>query len=81
MPSSTQHQTSRKRGIITKEVIVGLLAIALGSYNLLSKYGRISWKFEVSQDIANIILVIAGIALWVTAFKLWRYRWHAHGFI
>jgi hypothetical protein len=76
----------KKRGIITKEFIVGLLAIVLGGYNLYYLYTKkfllgINLGSSFTQSLANIILVIAGLILWVTAYKLWRYKWHASRFI
>jgi hypothetical protein len=69
---------SRKsKGVIGKEVLVGFLAMALGGYNLLSYFEIIPYKLEIPQIIANIILVITGLILWVTAYKLWKYRWHS----
>jgi hypothetical protein len=64
------------RRIITKEVLIGLLAIGLGSYNLLSIAGIVSWNIEIPQLLANITLVLAGIFLWITAFRLARHKYH-----
>jgi len=71
----------KRKGVITKEFIVGLIAIALGGYNLAANLGYIQKYVEIPQIVGNIILVIAGLILWVTAYKLWRYRWHASRFI
>ncbi|MBN2051991.1 hypothetical protein JW756_00635 [Candidatus Woesearchaeota archaeon] len=71
----------KRRGVVTKEFIVGLLSIALGGYNLAANFGYIQKFVEIPQIVGNIILVIAGLILWATAYKLWRYKWHASRFI
>ena len=63
-------------GLITKEVLVGLVAIGLGSYNLAYILGYTDWDVTVSQMAANIVLVVTGVVLWITAFRLWRHRYH-----
>lgn len=67
----------KQRGVVTKEFVVGMLSIALGGFNLASQFGLININIQIPQMIANIILVIAGLILWMTAYKLWRYRWHS----
>ncbi|HEC96359.1 MAG TPA: hypothetical protein ENI59_01620 [Euryarchaeota archaeon] len=67
---------SDKRSVITKEFLIGLLAISLGAYNILATLGYISWYIKVPQLIANILLVLAGLFLWLTAYKLSRYKYH-----
>ena len=68
---------SSKKKTISKEFLTGLLAIILGGYNLLTAFGVISVFVEVPQIIANILLVFAGLFLWVTAYKLSRYKYHS----
>ena len=65
-----------KRSAISKEFFIGLLAIILGGYNLLTAMGVISVFVEIPQIIANIVLVLAGLFLWVTAYKVSRYKYH-----
>lgn len=67
----------KQKGIVTKEFFVGMLSIVLGGFNLASQFGLININIQIPQMIANIILVIAGLILWMTAYKLWRYRWHS----
>jgi len=67
----------KRKGVITKEFLVGFLSIALGGFNLANQFGWINISVQIPQMIANIILVIAGLILWTTAYKLWRYRWHS----
>ena len=76
---AVQHQmhAGQKKNVMGKEVIVGFLAIALGAFNLATQFGWISINIQIPQMIANIILVIAGLILWASAYKLWRYRWHS----
>jgi hypothetical protein len=62
---------------IAKEFIFGLLAIALGGFNLLTQFKVIDVNFEMPQIFANIVLVIVGLILWMTAYKLWMFRWHS----
>tara|TARA_Y100000310_G_scaffold230190_1_gene232620 strand:- start:3131 stop:3388 length:258 start_codon:yes stop_codon:yes gene_type:complete len=57
--------------------VIGLIAIALGGYNLLSMYGKISWGIKVSQTTGNVILIIVGLSLWVTGYRLSRHRYHS----
>jgi len=76
----------KKSTVITKEFLVGLLAIVLGGYNLYYLYAKkplfgIILSLDITHSIADIILVIAGLILWMTAYKLWRYKWHASRFI
>ncbi len=72
-----QPMDAKRKGIVTKEFFVGMLAIALGGFNLASQFGLIQISIQIPQIIANIILVIAGLILWMTAYKLWKYRWHS----
>ncbi|MFH0870241.1 MAG: hypothetical protein V1866_04260 [archaeon] len=71
------HDNRESSGVITKEFFVGLLAIVLGGYNLLSEFGVIAWNVKIPQIIANVILVAAGFILWATAYRLWKIRWHS----
>jgi uncharacterized membrane protein len=76
----------KKSTLITKEFLVGLLAIVLGVYNLYFLYYKkpllgISVSLDFTHSIADIILIVAGLILWMTAYKLWRYKWHASRFI
>ena len=63
--------------VIGKEFVVGLIAIGLGGYNLAGTYGWINANIEIPQIVANIILLVAGLFLWLTAFKLSRYKYHS----
>lgn len=72
-------------GGIAKETIIGLLAVLWGGYNLLIQTGVINVNLmsavstNTIQVIGNIILILAGFLLWITAYKLWRYRFHTRG--
>ncbi|KYK26033.1 hypothetical protein AYK26_01135 [Euryarchaeota archaeon SM23-78] len=68
---------SSRKSLITKEFLTGLLALALGVYNLLAHFGYITKFVEVPQLIGNILLVLAGLFLWITAFRLSRFRYHS----
>jgi hypothetical protein len=71
-------------GGIGKEVLIGLLAIVWGGYNLLSTFKVIPEYITTSQPlqiIGNILLVLAGFILWITAYRLWRVRWHTRGIL
>jgi len=57
-------------------ILLGLLAMALGTYNLLGMAGVITRKITVPQIAANITLALAGLFLLVTAFRLGRYKYH-----
>lgn len=61
-----------------KEFLIGLFAIALGGYNLLTSFGIINFFVHVPQIVGNIILVLAGLLLWITAFKLYRHKYHTN---
>jgi len=76
IPGSKKKMSGRKKSIITKEFLIGFLAILLGAYNILAILGYISWYVKVPQLIANILLVLAGLFLWITAYKLSRYKYH-----
>ena len=70
-----QEQGSRK--IISLEFIVGLIAISLGTYNLLSMFGVITYDITLPQATANTILIIAGLFLWLTAYRLSRHKYYS----
>lgn len=76
IPTSSKKIT-RKKSLINKEFLIGLLAIVLGGYNLLATFGVVSVFVEVPQIIANVLLILAGLFLWVTAYKLSRYKHHS----
>lgn len=66
----------KRKGVVTKEFLIGLLAIVLGAYNLLASAGYVTQFVEVPQIIASILLVLAGLFLWITAYKVSRYKYH-----
>ena len=70
-------QEQGKGSIISLEFIVGLIAIALGAYNLLSMFGVITYDITLPQATANTILIIAGLFLWLTAYRLWRHKYYS----
>lgn len=69
-------KVSDRKSTISKEFLIGFLAIVLGGYNLLTTLGVISVFVETPQIIANILLVLAGFFLWITAYKVSRYKYH-----
>lgn len=74
--------TRRQTGLaITKEFLIGLIAIAIGGYNLYYLYTHKQpiISLDVTHSFADIILVIAGLILLLTAYKLWRLKWHTRG--
>jgi hypothetical protein len=73
----TRHSTGEKN-TIAKEFFIGLFAVALGVYNLLASFGVITTFVNIPQIIGNILLVLAGLLLWITAFKLYRHRYHTN---
>jgi hypothetical protein len=71
-------------GGIAKEIIIGLLAVVWGGYNLLRTFnvsGIPNIDTSKIQIVGNIILVLAGFVLWATAYKLWRVKWHTRGIL
>ena len=70
-------QEQGRGSIISLEFIVGLIAIALGVYNLLSMFGVITYDITIPQATANILLVIAGLFLWLTAYRLWKHKYYS----
>ena len=70
-------QEQGRGGIISLEFIVGLIAIALGAYNLLSMFGIITYDITLPQATANTILIISGLFLWLTAYRLWRHKYYS----
>ena len=75
LPSKEKKPKERK-SIMSKEFFVGLLAVVLGLYNILAFIGTVSWGVEIPQLIGSIVLVLAGLLLWWTAYKLSRYKYH-----
>ena len=69
-------QEKSRSSTVVKEFFFGLLAVALGSYNLLCQLGYLKSN-QIPQLVGNALLVIVGIVLWITAFRLWRYKWHS----
>jgi len=65
-----------KKSSISAEFFVGLLAVVVGGYNLLASFDMITRFVEVPQMIGNILMVLAGFFLWITAYKLGRYKYH-----
>ena len=65
-----------KQSAISAEFFVGLLAIMVGGYNLLASFDVVTKFVEVPQMIGNILMVLAGLFLWITAYKLSRYKYH-----
>ena len=70
-------QEQGRGSIISLEFIVGLIAIALGAYNLLSMFGVITYDITLPQATANTILIIAGLFLWLTAYRLSRHKYYS----
>ena len=64
------------KNIISKEFFIGLLAVILGVYNLLSMFEVIDVDVTIPQLVANILLVLAGLFLWITAYRLSRHKYH-----
>ena len=62
---------------IAKEVFIGLLAIVLGGYNLLTSMEIIDFFVDIPQIIGNGLLFLAGFFLIITAIKLSRHRYHS----
>ena len=61
------------------EFWIGFLAILLGAFNLLTTFGVINLVADIPQVVhivGNILLVIAGLFLWITAYKLGRFKYH-----
>ena len=67
----------KTKNIVSKEFFIGLLAIVLGGYNLFSMFGFINVDVTIPQVVANILLVLAGLFLWITAYRLTRHKYHS----
>ncbi len=76
MKIPTSRKVSGRKSAISKEFLIGFLAIVLGVYNILVTLGFVSGYVKVPQIIANILLVLAGFFLWITAYKVSRYKYH-----
>ena len=70
-------QEQGRGSIISLEFIIGLIAIVLGAYNLLSMFGVITYDITLPQATANTILIIAGLFLWLTAYRLSRHKYYS----
>ncbi len=68
--------TKSDKKSISMEFLIGLVAIVIGGYNLLASFGVIDVFVEVPQMAGNIMMVLAGLFLWLTAYKLSRYKYH-----
>lgn len=67
---------SKEKSIIGKEVVIGILSIALGGYNLMYGFGFIEWKIQSPQIVGNVLLVLGGIFLIIQAYRLIRHSYH-----
>ena len=70
-------QEQGRGSIISLEFIIGLIAIVLGAYNLLSMFGVITYDITLPQATANTILIIVGLFLWLTAYRLLRHKYYS----
>ncbi|MCK5107703.1 MAG: hypothetical protein KAQ83_03170 [Nanoarchaeota archaeon] len=73
-----QRRGSHESNTIAKETFMGLLAVGLGAYNLLASFGIVTSFVDIPQIVGNIILVVVGFLLWITAFKLYRHKYHTN---
>lgn len=64
------------KSIIGKEVVIGVLSMALGGYNLLYGFGFVKWEIQSPQIVGNVLLVLGGIFLIIQAYKLIRHSYH-----
>lgn len=70
-------ETTQKRRMMSLEFLMGFIAIALGTYNLLLIFDIIDFDITLPQATANVILILAGLFLWITAFRLARHKYHS----
>ena len=72
-------QEPKRGSIISLEFIIGLVAVVLGAYNLLIMFGIITYDMPITipQATANILLVVAGLFLWLTAYRLWKHKYYS----
>lgn len=69
-------KVSSTKSTISKEFSIGFLAILIGGYNMLTFFEVINVFVEIPQIIGSILLVLAGLFLWITAYKVTRYKYH-----
>lgn len=62
--------------LISRDFLIGLLAIIFGIYNLLSIFGIIKVYVTIPQIVTNILLILAGLFVWFNSFKLHRHKYH-----
>ena len=62
---------------IGKELLVGMICLALAAYNLFSKYLSKNPGFEMPVLVTNIALLVSGLLLVTLSFKLHMYKYHA----
>jgi hypothetical protein len=74
---SSRHD-GHEKNTIAKEFFIGLLAISLGAYNLLASFGIVTSFVDIPQIVGNLLLLFAGLLLWITAFKLYRHKYHTN---
>jgi len=72
-------QEQGRGSIISLEFLIGLVAVALGTYNILTMFGVITYDIPITipQATANTILIIAGLFLWLTAYRLSRHKYYS----
>lgn len=66
-----------RKSLMSKEFLTGLLAIVLGVYNILTYFGYITKFVNPPLLVGNVLLVLAGLFLWVSAYKISRYKYHS----
>lgn len=76
METAAKHLPKGSNPIIGKEVLIGLLSLTLGGYNLLQQFGLIEFRIEAPFIMGNILLVLGGLFLLLQAYKLWRHEYH-----
>jgi len=76
--SHESHNNQNNSNKIMKEVFIGLLAIALGGYNLLTFFGFVTVFVDIPRIVGNVILLFSGFLLLITAIKLYRHKYYSN---
>lgn len=74
MDEQLKPKEAKKR--MKKEVLVGLISLGLGTYNLLIQFGLVNINIKAPEILGSVLLVLAGIFLLTQAYKISRHEYH-----
>ena len=74
--NSQKIHKEKGKAIIGKEVVIGIVSMILGGYNILNDLGYLSYNINAPQVVGNVLLLLGGMFLLTQAYKLARHEYH-----